>query len=1080
MVAGGEVTTIGGARLRALLVRLALDAGRVVTLDQLAHALWGDAAPADRANALQSLVSRLRRALPAAEPLRSAPGGYRLDVPKDDVDLHRFERLAAEGRRGLAEGDPATALALLDDALGLWRGRPLADLAEAPFADAAISRLDEAWLSATEDRIEACLALGSSAEPALGSTAGSSWAAGPAPGSPAGIAGLAGVAGLTPSSPVGLAAEVAELAAEHPLRERLRGLLMRALCAEGRQAEALAGYEEFRRRLADELGVDPGPALQQTYLTVLRGPATPVRRSRGNLRTPLTSFVGRDDEIAWIGARLRRDRLVTLVGPGGAGKTRLAVTVAAGLPQATWLVELAPVTDPADVLQAVLGTLGPAFNGDPGSMARLVETLSGAETLLLLDNCEHLVDAVARLADELLGQCPRLRVLATSREPLGIVGETLYPVPPLRLPDADELGPAVRLFADRAAAVSPGFALTAANTGHVIEICRRLDGLPLAIELAAARLRSLTVEQVASRLDDRFRLLTGGSRTAMARHQTLRAVVAWSWDLLTGGERRLVERLAVFPAGFTPAAAEPLGGTLDLLAALVDKSLLQLVEGPEGPRYRMLETIREYALERLAESGDLAETRAAHAAYFLELAETAEPYLRGRDQMSWIAVLDVEHANLLAALHHAADRGDADTAVRLGAALSQFWMIRGRRSEAAGWLRLALDVPGESPATARQIATALYLINSAVNANFAKLARTIEELREIALSDLDVDNPMLALMEPALALFTDDAARGLEVIAERLGHPDPWVRATLHMLRAFIRENDGDRAGMHLDLTVAVSGYREIGERWGLAHALTSLADILLVSGDFDGAVEALEESIALIREISPDDDAGHQRIWLATVRAQKGDVDRARAELQEMAVWDDGDWTVRNVVFARLGLGDLSRWLGDLDEAALQYGLAVAEVTAIKDTQLLAPQFRALVLTSRAFLALEAGDTETAADFVDQAAGLTLLAKDMPVLAKVGVAAAAVQAERGDPVRGAVTMGATEQLRGAPDRFNAEVVRVSGRLATILGETAYARAYGTGAALTRPDAIAQVRDASRPATVGAYGEGRENGQHQH
>ncbi|GAA0968995.1 BTAD domain-containing putative transcriptional regulator [Acrocarpospora macrocephala] len=1041
VVAGGEVSTIGGARLRALLVRLAIDAGRVVTLDQLTEALWGEAAPADRANALQSLVSRLRRALPRAEPLRSAPGGYRLDVPRDDVDLYKFERLAREGRRCLEAGDPGTALARLDDALGLWRGRPLADLAEAPFVDAAISRLDESWLSATEDRIEARLALG---------------------------------------SPAGLAADVAELAAKHPLRERLRGLLMRALCAEGRQAEALAGYDEFRRLLADELGVDPGQELQQTYLAVLRGPATPVRRSRGNLRTALTSFVGRDDEIAWIGARLRQDRLVTLVGPGGAGKTRLAVTVAAGLPQAAWLVELAPVTNPADVPQAVLGTLGPAYSGGAkdDSMARLVETLSGAETVLLLDNCEHVVDAVARLADEILGRCPRLRVLATSREPLGILGETLYPIPPLRLPTADDLGPAVRLFADRAAAVSPGFALTPANTGHVIEICGRLDGLPLAIELAAARLRVLTVEQVAARLDDRFRLLTGGSRTAMARHQTLRAVVAWSWDLLTGAERRLVARLAVFPAGFTVAAAESLGGTLDLVAALVDKSLLQLVE---GPRYRMLETIREYALERLAESGDLVETRAAHAAYFLDLAETAEPHLRGGDQMTWITTLDTEHANLLAALHFAADRGDADTAVRLGAALSQFWLIRGKRSESAGWLRLALDVPGEAPAAARQIATALYLINSAVSANFAKLANTIEELEELAgLSGTEGSHPLLLLIEPALALFTDDTARGLERIGALLDHPDPWARATLHLLRAFIRENDGDRSGMHVDLTVAVTLYREIGERWGLGHALTSLADVLLVSGDFDGAIAALEEAITLVRQLSPDDDAGHQRIWLAQVRAQKGDVARARAELEEMAVHDMREWTVRNVVFARLGLGDIARWLGDLDEAARQYDLAVAEVTGLNEMRLLAPQFRALILTSRAHLAVEMGDLEAAAELVDQAANLTMIAKDMPVLARVGVAAAAVQARRGEPARGAVTLGATEQLRGAADRLNTEVVRVSGHLATVLGETAYGRAYANGVALARADAIAQVRCGSSPAAVGAHGEWRENGQQQH
>ncbi|WP_214108677.1 BTAD domain-containing putative transcriptional regulator [Acrocarpospora catenulata] len=1014
VAAQGETAEIRGARLRALLVRLALEPGRVVTVDQLADALWPGNPPADRANALQSLISRLRRAVPL--PLRSAAGGYCLDLPREAVDVFRFERLAADGRQALAAGDPAAAVRLLTEAAGLWRGRPLADIADTPFADATVNRLDETWLAAAEDLLDARLALG---EP--------------------------------------LAAEVADLAVRHPLRERLRALLMRALCAEGRQAEALAGYQEFRHRLADELGIDPGPELQQTHLAVLRGTA-PVRKPRGNLRTPLTSFVGREAELAQIATRLRDGRLVTLVGTGGAGKTRLAVTVAAEQPQTAWLVELAPVSDPDDVPQAVLGALGPLFQGEEAdSMGRLVEKLSGgAETLLVLDNCEHLLDAAARLADELLGRCPRLRVLATSREPLGIVGESLVPVPPLHLPDERSHGPAVRLFLDRAAAVRPGFALSPGNTAAVIEICRRLDGLPLAIELAAARLRSLTVDQVAGRLDDRFRLLTGGSRTAMARHQTLRAVVAWSWDLLDAPERRLVERLAVFPAGFTVAAAERLGGSLDLLAALVDKSLLEAVE---GPRYRMLETIREYGLERLAERGELAEVRAAHAAYYLELAEEAEPRLRGREQLDWIAVLDAEHPNLLAALHFAAAQGDAATAVRLGAALSMFWIIRGRRPEAVGWLRLALDVPGETPRTARLVTTAMYLINSVMQGGFPKLAATIDGLRDlVGLAESDLDHPVLALVEPALALFTDDTQGGLEAIGRRLSHPDPWARATLHMFRAFISENDGDRVGMHLDLLTAVAGYREVGDRWGLAYALTSLADVLLLTGDFDGAIASLEEAIRLIRRLNPADDAGHQRIWLATARVRKGDVDQARAELLEMAEEETDQWSARNIAFARLTLGDLARHSGDPDGAAHQYALADAVLDGLGGGDLVEPQIRAVALTSRAFLALDCGDLGTAACLVDRAAEFSLRVKDMPVLARVGVAAAATQAMLGDPRRAAETLGAAEQLRGTPDPFNPEVVRVSGALLTELGEAAYTESYAKGAALARPEAMARVR----------------------
>ncbi|AWS47453.1 BTAD domain-containing putative transcriptional regulator [Streptosporangium sp. 'caverna'] len=1032
VTADGEAVEVGGARLRVLLIRLALGVGRVVTVEELSDALWPEDKPADRANAMQSLVSRLRRALPDASVLSSVPGGYRLDLPPDAVDAHRFERLAREGRRALTGGDPASASRLLGEALGLWRGPALADAAEVPFATAYAAGLDEARLAAAEDRAEAELASG---------------------------------------RPAHLVAELSVLAVLHPLRERLHGLLVRALYAAGGQAEALVAYEDFRRRLADELGADPGPELRKIHLEVLRADRAPqavgphaAHRSRGNLRAPLTSFVGRDREIRRIGEQLKEGRLVTLVGPGGAGKTRLATTVGADLPGGAWLVELAPVTDPADVPQAVLGTLGhPGILEMPGAprdtMSRIVEVLSAGDATLVLDNCEHLIDAVARLADELLGRCPRLRVLATSREPLGILGEALCPVPPLELPQpgaAPELSPAVRLFIDRAAAVRPDFVLT----DEVVEICRRLDGLPLAIELATARLRSLTIEQVAARLDDRFRLLTGGSRTALPRHRTLRAVVDWSWDLLDDAERRLTEQLAVFPAGATPEAAERLGGSMDLLAALVDKSLIQLVE---GPRYRMLETIREFGLERLAESGRIADVRAAHAAYFLELAETAEPYLRGSEQLIWMRRLEADGDNLLAALRFAADTGDAATAVRLAAALTQFWGIRGKEAEAAGWQRLALDVPGESPEPARTIVAGMCLINTFTVGGYEKLANTVDVLQGLAPDEVsDESHPLVVLIDPFLTLLTDDTTRGTAIIERRLSHPNPWIRAALRMLRGFLRENDGDMAGMRRDAADAADGFREVGDRWGLAHALTSLSNGHVLFGDFDGAISALEEAIRLIQELNPDDNAGHQRIWLATVRVNKGDVDRARAEMQEIAESDAQGWPAREVSFARLGLGDLARHEGDLDEAARQYGMAT---TALANAPVIAPQFRALILSSEANLAADLGDLETAERRIDEAIGLALEVKDMPVLARVGVTAAMLRACRGDAAQAAKTLGATEQLRGASDRFNPDIVRLVERLRGELGDASYEAAYTGGRDLDRAGALACVR--STPARTG-------------
>ena len=660
---------IGGVRLRALLVRLAVDVGRPVAADSLVDALWPEQAPANPVASLQSLVWRLRRALPDGQVVRSGNGWYQLDLPPDAVDASQFERLVGEGRLALRAGDAAGARRRLREALVLWRGEPLADVAQAHYAVVVGVRLRELWLTALEDRLEADLVI----EPAFS-----------------------------------VVAELTELTARYPLRERPCVLLMRALDADGRPAEALAAYEGIRRRLAEELGSDPGPELRRTHVAVLRGDRRERGQPRGNLRAPMTSFVGRADELVRIRARLREGRLVTLVGPGGVGKTRLATRFASEIADrvdgdvggAVWLVELESVAAADGVAQAVLAALEPRAVGMPDAstrdpLRRLVEALAQTETLMVLDNCEHVVEAVARLVDDLLARCPRLRVLATSREPLGVAGERLCPVPPLPLPEPgqplDE-SPAVRLFADRAVAGCPDFKLTEGTEVDVAEVCRRLDGLPLAIELAAARLRAMTLGQLTIRLDDRFRVLANGARSTQDRHRTLRAVVAWSWDLLTAVERRQAARLAVFPASFTAEAADRVGVAWETLDTLVDKSLLHMV----GERYRMLATIREYGLERLAEDGLTNAVRAAHAAFFLDLAERAAPHLRGAAQLPWLSVLAAERHNLLAALRFAADAGDAATARRLGAALALFWAIDGGHARARTGYTPHWPCPGRS------------------------------------------------------------------------------------------------------------------------------------------------------------------------------------------------------------------------------------------------------------------------------------------------------------------------------------------------------------------------------------------------
>ncbi|MFH8797114.1 AfsR/SARP family transcriptional regulator [Streptomyces sp. NPDC017941] len=695
----GAPLPVGGPRLRALLTALALRPDRTVPVTTLIDDIWADSPPADAPAALQALVGRLRRAL-GSHTIASGPGGYRLTATPDDVDLHRFERLTREGTAALDRDDPATAARVLGEALSLWHGPALADLPDRTAATRPEARRQEA----TRARVTADLLLGRGTD---------------------------------------VLPDLKELVADHPYDEALRAQLIRALRDAGRGADALAAYEDARRTLADGLGTVPGEDLRALHAELLAAPtaaaaagramatggtaATPAPRPptdrRGNLRPRLTSFVGREPELAAIRSDLCGARLVTLTGPGGSGKTRLAEEAAAGHPSA-WLAELAPLDRPEAVPGAVVSALGlrevvlrtselTTPQGDP--VAQLVEYCAQRSLLLILDNCEHVIGAAAELAETLLTRCPGLTVLATSREPLGVPGERVRPVEPLP-PD-----PAHRLFAERAAAVRPDFD-PVGQSGAVAEICRRLDGLPLAIELAAARLRLLTPRQIADRLDDRFRLLTNGARTVLPRQQTLRAVVDWSWDLLDAAERTVLCEVSVFAGGWDLEAAEAVcsGPAADLVGALVDKSLVIATPydpaypdatdpdatDPGGPgpgmRYRLLETIHEYAGERAAEATALrAGAERRHAAYFLALAETAEPRLRSAEQMPWIHRLETELDNLRAVLQRAVESRDEDLALALSLALGWFWWLRNYRVEGSEWAErvLALTAPPEADAT---------------------------------------------------------------------------------------------------------------------------------------------------------------------------------------------------------------------------------------------------------------------------------------------------------------------------------------------------------------------------------------------
>jgi len=1055
---GGAPIDVGGGRLRALLARLALDAGTAVGTASLVEAVWGDDPPADPGNALQTLVSRLRRSLGDAGLVRQAPGGYRLALEPDAVDAHRFERLVRSGRAAVAAGEPERGARLLREALALWRGPALADVADRLFATAPAARLADLRRAAVEDRIDADLALGRARE---------------------------------------VVPELAALVGEHPLDERLARQLITALFRSGRQADALAAYQRLRSRLADDLGLDPAPETQAAHLAVLRGdpapagadpPAEepPAPAARTNLRAQLSSFVGREDDVERVRKLLAESRLVTLVGSGGAGKTRLASEAAARwvdeTPDGVWFVELAPVTDPVQLPQTVLGSLGLRESdlldrtGRRDPTGRLLDALADRRCVLVLDNCEHLVGPVAELADTLLARCPLLRIVSTSREPLGLVGESLAIVPPLALPAngvaaAEALAyPAVKLFADRAAAASPGFAVDDTTAPAVVEICRRLDGLPLAIELAAARLRTLPVEHVAARLDDRFRLLTGGSRVAIGRHRTLRAVVEWSWDLLTEPERRLAERVAVFPAGVTPASAEtvcagpdlPAAEVFDLLAALVDKSLLQ-VAGAVGaePRYRMLETLREYGIERLAERGELAATRAAHARFFVAFARVAEPHLRAAEQLDWLARLDAERDNIIAALSYLGDSGEAVAALALAYSSSTYWMMMGAHAEAATWLGFALAVPGEVPADDRLAAEAGYLINALISStDGADAGDMIRRLGEIGHQLDDVDpagRPLLALLKPLVAVLAGQDERFPALLAEAMTNQDRWVRAMAWMLSAGTAENSGDIVRLRSEIAAAVTEFRGIGERWGLAGSLTSQARLFTLDGDLDAAAAAYQEAAGLLRELGANGDQGMLRVWLVDLRARQGDFAGAHAELRRAQAAIAAAGTLHHVFFTRTAAAQLARYAGDLAGAARLYAEAEAEVDRFASTHPVHSHARAVVLACGALIALAAGDLDRAGTVLGAAYPIALSTKDMPIVAAVGIAVADWECHRGRPGSAAEILGAAAQLAGSDDPTNLDVRRITGDLRAALGADGFAAAYDRGRRLERDAAVARV-----------------------
>ncbi|MGC4979013.1 BTAD domain-containing putative transcriptional regulator [Streptomyces sp. DT199] len=1063
----GSVVPVGGPRLRALLTALALRPSRVTTPQTLIDEVWPEEPPQDAPAALQALVGRLRRAL-GKDAVTSETGGYRLAAGRDDIDLFVFERLVQQGTDALTGDDPARAEQHLDAALALWHGPALADLPDR----SAATRPEAMRLEATRARAEARLRLGRGPD---------------------------------------VVPELRELTAVHPYDEPLHALLIRALRDTGRDADALAAYETVRRSLAEGLGTDPGPRLRALHAGLLdpapseeKPPPAPPERERirpGTIRPRLTSFVGREPEIDAIRSEMNRARLVTLTGPGGSGKTRLAEEAAAGLPQAR-LAELAPLDRPEAVPGAVVSALGlretvlltsehTAVQDDPVGL--LVEFCAPRSLVLILDNCEHVIGAAAHLAETLLTRCPGLTILATSREPLGVPGELVRPVEPLR-PDH-----ARRLFAERAAAVRPDADAVLRDERAVAEICRRLDGLPLAIELAAARLRLLTPRQIADRLDDRFRLLTSGSRTVLPRQQTLRAVVDWSWDLLDDAERTMLREVSVFAGGWDLEAAEAVcsGPAAELIGALVDKSLV--VAAPDaddsGMRYRLLETIHEYAVERSADAPRLrtgAEVR--HRAWARALVERADPLLRSAGQLPWISRLETELDNIRAALDRALTAGDEEAAAALALAMGWFWWLRNYRHEGMEWLErtlrlgAALDAGGpEAPDHIEHFLTA----------PDGERGHPLHALR------MEVRMLHLFFMTEAESMetFVDEQRPYMERVWAHFEGGGPDAARIPGLVCPILSSFLGDQSGVRAVLDAAVANCRAHGGDWELSVALMFRAHTVV---DGPGGLEGVDDDLAELRVLSRR--AGDR--WLrAQVCSAVGEAAMARSRFEDAKgeyeealrlAYEVGAYAESPFLIARLAeiayrAGDRAAATASLDEAT-----AAAERYGVRDS-------KAYVLLMRTQMAFEDGDTGRARAWCDEARANTapgppppqfavmLLLLDAMITAResgsrsalpkltgalreavekrcsdviratVVDGAAGLLADLGDFPRAARLLGTAEHLRAGrprslPERAPVERAEAAARAA--LGDARCEAEHARGAALTADDVLRELEEA--------------------
>jgi predicted ATPase/DNA-binding SARP family transcriptional activator len=920
-ISSGETDLpLAGSKRKALLAILALKCNRVVSADSLVDHLWGDNPPVTAANTLQSHMSHLRKVLgPSSAVLVSRSNGYMLQLERTGTDLGQFEMLTEQAA---ATDHPMQRVEFLRHALSCWRGPAFADVTDIQLLHDYAMVLEERKLAATEDLLDARLAVGEHTH---------------------------------------VVAELEALTGEHPFRERLWAQLIVALYRSGRQAEALRAYSRLREKLAEELGIDPSPALRDLESSVLSQDAgldwtapphkPPPRSGRtGSFRTPPTRFVGRRDELVAIQSALVHRRLLTVVGAGGVGKTRLALEAAnqvvGHFPDGLALVELAE-SGAQQVWPLVAASFGVTAESGQPLPSTVCAGLADRHALLVLDNCEHVIDVCADLVNELLGTCPYVTILATSREPLRASGEVCFSLEPLPVPspadesDADALTTcaSVELLVDRAYSVSPQLGL-AADRAAVAQICRRLDGLPLALELAAARLRTMTPTELAGGLSDRFELLATGMRTAPERHRTLRRVIDWSHELLSEEEQRTLRRLAVFAGGTHLRQVDDVCGRSAgrIALDLADKSLVMRSTREADTRLTLHETVRQYASERLHEAGELENTSRAHALAFVRLAEEMVPQLHSVHERTLLDRFEIEHENLLAALAYCRTASEDDLGLRLARAMWWFWFRTNRAREGHDWLREVLaDVETSDPEPlAEALAAAGYL--GWVLDEFD----AAEDLAERALTVVGAANHSQALAFGVRARVAGDrgnpvAAMGDAATSVELYRAagDTWGAAWASRCLASAARLAGDATQAKRLCEEVLDVFAEHGDQWATAGTLDLLASTNDALGEYRLAVQLAREAVTSHRRLGDTSGTRYSLHHLAVASKHVGDNKTARmAALESLEVSRTHGYRL-GAAYALLLLAELDRDSGRIGDARSSAVEAAALARELGDVEL-------------------------------------------------------------------------------------------------------------------------------------------------